>query len=110
MNRMLKWLGVATVFGIAMYVGIYVYGSRSEAYRYAQSWVRQSEPLTAAAGDIRDVRLSPWGGYRERFAGDGRNVRLVVTVTGSIQTVDVKLALQKANGTWGVTQFGMLEH
>jgi hypothetical protein len=95
MGRFLKSSGFAIILGLALYVGIYIYGARSDAFVFSQAWVRRSEPLKAEVGEILDVRLSPWGGYRERFAGDDRRVRLVLSVTGATRTVNVKLALRK---------------
>lgn len=105
----MKWIGVAVILGIALYICLYVYASHSEAYRFSQEWLRRSEPLKAAVGEIEKMHLSPWGGYRERFAGSQRRVLLVVEVTGSKHTVDVKLALRKDGETWHVIQSGVVE-
>jgi hypothetical protein len=109
MSRIVKWIGLAILLGVALYIGVYIYASHSEAYRFAQQWLRQSEPLKAAVGEIQKTRVSPWGGYREYSTGSDRRVWIVVEVTGSKDTADVKLALRKHDETWRVVQSGVLE-
>jgi len=109
MSRLVKWVGVAIILGVAVYIGVYFYASQSEVYRFAQVWLRQSESLKSAVGEIQKTRVSPWGGYRERFAGSDRRVWLVVEVTGSKDTANVKLALRKDGQAWHVIQSGVVE-
>ncbi len=109
MTQIIKWAGTAFAFGIALYIGIYYYAAHSEAYKFSETWLRESEPLKSNVGEISSLRLSPWGGYSERFAGSDRHVWLIVQVTGSKQTVKVKLALKNDGTGWTVTQSGFLK-
>jgi hypothetical protein len=85
-----------------------VYGANSEAYRFAQSWIGQSEAVKAAVGDVKDYRLSPWGGFREHFAGGNTRAWLDIQVTGSKGSITVRLELLKADSVWTVVNSGIV--
>lgn len=103
-NTVIKWVLGAIAFGLVLYVGLYAYGTQSEAYRFASAWIRESPELQARIGPVQRTRLDPVRGYSERFAGSDRRVRLFMNVTGERGQVRLKLALRKVDGTWVVTE------
>ena len=108
MNKLVRRGLVIVILGALLYVGIYIYGANSEAYRFSQSWLGQSEAVKAAVGDIRGYRLSPWGGFREHFAGDKTRAWLDIQVTGSKGSITVRLELLKTDSKWTVINSGFV--
>lgn len=108
MNKISRWALVVVIAGFILYVGIYIYGSRSDAYRFSQTWLEQSESVKSAVGDNRHYRLSPWGGFSQRFAGDKTTVLLDIEVTGTKGAVTVRLELQKVGDVWTVVNSGIV--
>ena len=88
------------VLCFSLYVGIYIYGSNSQAYDFSKTWLSQSESVRAAVGEIKSYRLSPWGGFREHFAGDKTRASLDIQVTGSRGLITVHLDLLKSDSVW----------
>ena len=105
-----NWLLLAIVLGPALYAFVYFRAANGEAFRFAREWVLQCAALRSTVGEISSVRLDPWRGYSDRFAGDRRQVHLVVDVTGTQQSVNVKLELEKRGGDgWRVLRSGTVE-
>lgn len=108
MSRVPKFGIAALVAAFLLYLAIYAYGSNSEAFRFSQSWLEQSEQVRAAVGENRHYRLSPWGGFRQNFAGDDKRVWLDLRVSGDKGAITFRLELSKVNGSWTVVNSGIV--
>jgi len=84
----------------ALYAGVYIYGTRSDAFQFSGQWLRQSSEAHTRVGEIDDVRLSLWGGFSEEVSGDLHRARLVAMISGTRGNSEVELALRKEGEEW----------
>lgn len=95
---------LAVTAGVIFYVGLYVWGAHSEGYRFIDGAIRASPEIHERVGDIKRVRLSFFGGYRERFIDSDIRTAMVVSVVGSKGAVDVHASATKIEGRWRISK------
>lgn len=98
MKRLLRWVAIALAAGIALSLGVYLYASHSEPYRFSEQWVRQSADVRAKVGEVQETRLSP-SLFADELKGDVREARVSVLVRGANGSLIARLRLQKSSGT-----------
>lgn len=108
MTKLIKRGLVVVAAGCLLYLGTYIYVANSEAFRFSQSWLEQSQSVKTAVGDDRSYRLSPWGGFREHFAGNRTKAWLDIRVTGTRGSITVRLELLKTDDIWTVVNSGVV--
>jgi hypothetical protein len=96
MRRLLRWVVLVLAAGIVLSVGVYLYASHSEPFRFSEQWVRQSAEVRERVGEVVETRLSPSQAFADELKGDVRNARVSVLVRGSKGSLIAKLQLQKS--------------
>jgi hypothetical protein len=76
-------------------VGVYLYGSNSEPYRFAEQWVRDAAEIRDRVGDVKRTRLSVSGVFSDETKGEVREARVSTIVNGSTGSVVATLWLEK---------------
>ena len=97
-----RWLPVAVAAAVIFYFGLYFWGAHSEGFRYLDSVIRSSPAIQQRVGDVRSVRLSFFGGYREKFVDSDIRTTMVLDVTGSKGAVAVHASASRTSGQWSV--------
>jgi hypothetical protein len=95
MKRWLRWGAILFAAGCLLTVGVYVYATRSEPYRYAEQWVRQSAEVKEKIGEVRRTRFSISGVFSDEFKGDVRHARVSTVVEGVKGSVIASLWLER---------------
>jgi hypothetical protein len=101
-RRILSWVAVALALASTLYVGVYIHGTRSNAFQFSRQWLQQSSEAQARVGEVNDVRLSFWGGYSEDVSSNFHSARLTAEVSGDRGESEVELALRKEGDEWVV--------
>lgn len=99
-RRVLVWAAVALGLSMTFQIGMYLYGMRSEAFRYSNDWLRHSSVAQTRVGSVNDVRLSFWGGYAEEASSNFHRVRFTAVIEGTKGKSEVELSLRKEGDDW----------
>lgn len=98
-----RWAIAAVAACAIFYLGLYFWGAHSEGYRFLEDAIRSSPAIQQRVGDVQSVRLSFFGGYRERFVDSNIRTTMVLNVTGSRAAVAVQASATKTDGKWAVS-------
>lgn len=99
-KRIGRAVGLAAVFGAALYCVVYVMASRGEAFEFVELKIMNSEAVKMQAGEIKGVSLNLFGPYHQRTVGSDEWVSMAVDVTGSTKNLTLDVKVVKANGVW----------
>jgi hypothetical protein len=94
---------IAAVLVVALYVTIYVIGAHSEPYRASTRFIMSNEVVRHQLGDVKSVRLSPFG-YRAHYSGTSGSAEYTLDVVGRKGAGTAYLNLRKAVGLWHVEE------
>jgi Cytochrome oxidase complex assembly protein 1 len=101
-----KWLfTILTVvcLGVVLYTTVYSWVASSEGFAFVVQQIKSSDEIQAKVGSIRDVRLSPAGQFRLKWAGANERVFVVVDVNGTKKSIELKVNAEKTDGKWQLT-------
>jgi hypothetical protein len=103
-----RWILIALAAAVVFYVGLYLWGTHSEGYRFLDQVVRESPEIRQRVGDVKTVRMSFLNGYREKFVNSesttSKTVTMTLNVVGSKKSLNVKAVAKETNGTWKVSE------
>lgn len=102
--KMLRNIIIFVSLGVLLYIGVYLWGSHSESFKFVEQSVKNSQTLQSQIGKIQDVRLTLFGSYSEKFVDSDETVRMTVKVTGAIKTVNLNVKVTKIRNVWRIEQ------
>jgi len=91
-----KKIIVASVLGLLLYSGIYIYAQQSDGFKFVQQAILKSHDIQQHVGNVQSVNLSLLGSYDAKQIGSDQVVTMSVEVVGtkSTRTIDVKATLK----------------
>ena len=78
-----RWIQIVIIASIAFEIGLHVWGTHSDAYRYLKGVVRSSPEIHRRIGDVRSVRMGLLGGFSENGSETSVRATMTLVVTGS---------------------------
>lgn len=90
--------------GVVFYVGVYVWGMHSSAYKYLDSVVRRSPEIHRLVGAVKSVRLAVVGGYSENYTYETTRATITLVVDGSRGEVTVRAKVEEIGGNWKILE------
>jgi hypothetical protein len=96
------WVPTIVLASIVFYVGLYVWGTQSDGYKFLDQTIRSAPSIRARVGDVQAVRLSFFAGYRDKTAGSTEWLTMTLRVTGQKGPVTIVADAKRVNGTWSV--------
>jgi Cytochrome oxidase complex assembly protein 1 len=97
------WVPIALLSSIVFYIGLYVWGAQSDGYKFLDQTIRSAPSIRERLGDVATVRLSFFGGYRDKTAGSTEWLTMTLHVAGQKGTATVVAEAKKTNEVWSVT-------
>jgi hypothetical protein len=91
------------------YAFFFLYIPNSEGYMAAVSAVRALPDVRSRVGEVREVGRSPFGLFREQFAGSQRRVVLSLNVRGDRGKSTIRIWMIKRDHEWTVDQMEFLD-
>jgi hypothetical protein len=100
-----RWVLLFLIAGalIAFEIGSQYWAVHSEGYAFLVQSMKESPAIRQRVGDVREVGINTFGGFREKFVGSSEWTTITLDVTGSKGVVTVKASAQKHNGVWVVS-------
>ena len=99
-----KILFIALVAGLLLYAFVYFMASQGDAFGFAEQTVVNSSTIKRQVGEIKRVRLDPFGPYIAKTIGNDEWVTMVIEVAGTEKSVVVYVSAKKTDGTWKIEQ------
>ena len=97
------WLPVALAGCVVFYVGIYFLGAQSDGYKFLDQTIRSAPNIRERVGNVQNVRLSFFGGYRDKTVGSKEWLTMTLNVRGQKGAATVVADAKKVDGAWSVT-------
>ena len=95
-------IALATAALVAVICADYVFGINSEAFKYAQDVVTNSDALRRKIGSVKSVRLHPFFAFNYRTGFGNSSSSLNLRIDGTERSVDLNLDLRQVDGNWKV--------
>ena len=99
-----KIILLAAFFGALLYAIVYFMASHGEAFGFAEKMIRNSRAIKLQVGEIKHIRLNPFGSYDEKTVGSEEWVTMTIEVAGTAKTAELDIKAKNTNGTWGIEQ------
>ena len=99
-RKVVQWVVLAAVFGVALYAIVYFMASRSEAFRFIEQQISNSQAIKTQVGEIKEIRPSLLGSYDHKTVGSDEWVSMTLDVAGATRTIELGVKAKKVNGTW----------
>lgn len=99
---MARRLWYIPVLCLLLYAGLYFLGSRSEAFEFIKNTIKNSHTIEHKIGRVRQVALSPLGGYHTRFVNLNKTVHMTINVSGAKGRITIKVFAKKNDGLWKI--------
>jgi hypothetical protein len=84
----------------ALFANYYI--PRSEPYLVIEKEIRVSNEIRSKIGLIKDIKVSPWGGFSEEHSGPNGRASLEILVKGEKREVIVFAELETVLGQWKI--------
>lgn len=94
------FLVFALVITGATYVFNYLSTVHGEAFAQVSRELQESEQLRRQVGDIKSIRVDPWGHMRERHSGETGEAEFVVKVIGNRGEATIRAKARELDGVW----------
>lgn len=104
MRKAVKFILLGLLLGALLYAAIYFMASRGDAFMYVDQKIRISTVIESNVGQIKRIRLNPFGSYEEKSVGPDEWVTMSVEVTGTKTTMALDVKVKKVNGNWAIEQ------
>jgi len=98
---MAKFILLAFLFTIAVFIIGYLFEINSEAYKYSKKFIERNLLIREHLGEIRNTRLAFFE-YGESYNGTKGKADFKLYVQGDKKSGEVFLELKKALGDWKV--------
>lgn len=106
-NRVFKILIItATLVGL-MFSSLYIYGIKSEPYKIATNYIKQSEEIRKTLGSLISCRLAIFG-YSVRYSGPNGIANYEIVVKGEKRNASVYINMKKSVGIWEILKANMI--
>lgn len=98
------------IFGFLIYVGVYIYASHSEAFKFVKESLTASHEIEKEIGSIERIYIDPFGGYsensvyHEQSIDDTKSVKVVVDIVGSNGKMVTTVTANKLKNVWKIDQ------
>ena len=98
------WAPLVVVGVVIFYIGIYLWGAQSDGYKFLAQTIRSAPSVHERMGDVQAVRLSFFGGYRDKTVGSNEWLTMTLRVRGQKGAGIVVAEAKRVNGMWSVTK------
>ena len=88
------------LFGVALYSIVYFMASHSDAFKFVEQKVKNSEVIKAQVGLVKNVRPSLLGSFDQKTVGSDEWASMKVNVAGELRTMEIEVKAKKANNNW----------
>jgi hypothetical protein len=95
-----KMVSLAAFFGLALYASVYFMAGHSDAFKFIEQRIRNSEAVKAQVGDIKSIRPSLFGTFDHKTVDSDEWVSMTLDVTGTERSIEVVVQAKKAYGSW----------
>jgi hypothetical protein len=99
-----RWIPIVIIAAIVFDIGLHVWGTHSDAYRYLKGVVRSSAEIHKRVGDVRSIRMGLLSGFSERASETATWATMTLIVDGNDGEVTVKAEVEENNGKWTTTE------
>lgn len=101
-RQLVTWFLAGLPIALLGYAYFYFYIPNSEGYQAAVVAVRESPDARSRVGAVQEVGRSPFGLFREQFAGSQRRVVLSLSVRGDSVGTGIRIWMVKRDKKWAV--------
>jgi hypothetical protein len=101
-RQLATWFLAGLPIALTGYAFFYFYIPNSEGYQAAVVAVRASPDVRSRVGEVQEVRRSPFGLFREQFAGSQRRVVLSLSVRGDRGESRIRIWMIERDKNWAV--------
>ncbi len=98
----IKWVAIIVVIALLACIGGYVLALKSDAYERANVFVMTSPFIRQQLGDVRKMRLHPFG-YSIRISGVSGHAEFSCSLEGTQGNGELAVTLLKEVGVWRVS-------
>lgn len=101
-RQFVNWLLAGVPIALVGYMLVYLYIPNSEGFEAAEHAVRQLPDVRLRVGEVREVRVAPFGPFRERFVGSQRHVLLSLQVRGDRGEARIRIWMIRRDKVWTI--------
>ena len=101
-RRIANWFLAGLPIALMGYTFLFFYIPNSEGYKAAVIAVRVSPDVQSRLGEVQDVGRSPFGLFREQFAGSQRRVVLSLNVRGDRGETRIRIWMIMRDNEWTI--------
>lgn len=95
-------ISIVLTLGVLLYIGVYIWGSHSEAFKFVERTAKSSQALRSQIGEVKQVRLDLFGFYSEKHVNSKETVRMTVIVSGALKTIKLNVLVEKTPEGWQI--------
>jgi hypothetical protein len=101
-RQVVTWFLAGLPIALVGYAFLFFYIPNSEGYQAAVIAIRASPDVRLRVGEVDEVGRSPFGLFREQFAGSQRRVILALRVRGDRGESRIRIWMIKRDQNWAV--------